>query len=419
MATPTTAHAVHIGPPCYFDSRSMLVAMAVAYVATLPLLHPVLMTLGFKRVVLADVAFPFLLLTAALGARRWLRRPWLALCVAAAGPPLAILVSGALAGARAVPDLARVLYSLSVLILFAHLRLSPPQIDVIVRGWVITACGVCLAGLGGLLAVTVFGAPENLLASASSANLGPGVIRVGSTLGANALALFLQPSVALCIYLMRQRRDAGHWPGGALASFLTTAVLTFSRGIVGMSLVLSLAVRACRRWLAAATVVLLAAAVSATIWGVFPIHGGRLNTMPNAYRVLHVAAARMFAARPLAGVGPGGFSRRLGEFTTPEERAAAWPPISLAQDHDPHSTWLGRAAESGLLGLMAWAGLYGFIARRLLDSPPGTLPRLAGCALAGLALSGLAVEISHLKFVWCFLGLALSARAAEREATAC
>jgi hypothetical protein len=59
--------------------------------------------------------------------------------------------------------------------------------------------------------------------------------------------------------------------------------------------------------------------------------------------------------------------------------------------------------------------LYGFIAHRLLDGPPGSLPRLAAAALAGLALSGLAVEISHLKFIWCFLGLGLAARAAEKE----
>jgi O-antigen ligase len=159
------------------------------------------------------------------------------------------------------------------------------------------------------------------------------------------------------------------------------------------------------------------ATAAATVWGVFPLRDGRLNTRPNAYRVLHAAAIRMFAARPLTGVGPGEFGRRLGEYTTPEERSSAWPPVLLAVDYDPHSTWLGWAAESGLLGLSAWIALYGFVARRLIDAPPATLPRLAACTLAGLALSGLAVDISHLKFVWCFLGLGLSARASAQESS--
>jgi O-antigen ligase len=390
----------------------MTFALVLAYVATLPLVQPVIATLGFKRIVLADVVFPALLLAAAAGRDAWLRRPRWGLCAVAAAPALAIALSGRLAAVEPWPDVARVLYSMAVLLLFAHLRLSQRQIEAIARAWVITACAVCAAGIVAFVAVTVFGAPENVLASSSSPNLGRGVVRIHSTLGANALALFLQPSATLCLYLMR-RRPQGRWARRALASLAATGLLTFSRGIVGLVLVLALGLR--RRLLVAATAALLAAATAATWWAVFPLQAGRLNTRPNAYRVLHVAAARMFAARPLTGVGPGQYGRRLGEFSTAGERGAAWPPVLPSADYDPHSTWLGWAAETGLLGLAAWGALYVFIARRLLAGAPGGLPRLAACALAGLALSGLTVEISHLKFVWCFLGLALAARAAEKD----
>jgi O-antigen ligase len=394
----------------------MIVAIAAAYVATLPFLHPVIATFGFKKVVLADGVFAVLVLAAGAKRSRWLRPAWRSLCVAAAAPPLAIAVCGAFAGSEAGPDIARVAYSMAVMILFAHLRLSTRQIEGMAWTWLITACVVSLVGLLALAAVTLFGVPENLLASASSANLGPGVIRAGSTLGANALALFLQPSLAMCVHLMRERTDAVPWVRRALALLLATAVSTFSRSIVGMFLVLTLALPRHRRWvLGPATAALLTATVAATVWAVFPIQDGRVNTRPNAYRVLHIAAARMFAARPLTGVGPGEFGRRLADFTTAAERTAAWPPVVIGRDYDPHSTWLGWAAECGLLGLAAWGVLYGFIAHRLLDGPPGSLPRLAAAALAGLALSGLAVEISHLKFIWCFLGLGLAARAAEKE----
>jgi O-antigen ligase len=332
--------------------------------------------------------------------------------VAATAPPLAIAVSGALTAADPKPDVARVTYSMTVLLLFAHLRLPTREIQKLAWTWLVTACVVSLVGLVALAAV-VAGAPESPLAGASSPNLGPGVIRAASTLGANALALFVQPSLAMCLYLMRERPDAAPRLRRALGLLLATDVLTFSRSVVGALLVLFLALR--RRLLAAAAALLFVAALAATVWAVFPLQAGRLNTRPNAYRVLHAAAARMFVAHPMAGVGPGHFGRRLADFTTAAERSEAWPPVVIGRDYDPHSTWLGWAAECGLLGLAAWGGLYGFIARRLLDGPPGGLPRLAAAALAGLALSGLAVEISHLKFVWCFLGLGLSARAAEKE----
>jgi hypothetical protein len=221
----------------------MLVAIVVAYVATLPLLHPILAALGFKRIVLADAVFAALFLTAAAGRRRWLRPPSVRLCAAAAGPLLAIAASAALAGAQPFPDLARVAYSMAVLLLFAHLRLSKQDIDRVSWTWLVTAVAISLAGVVAFVGVTMFGTRENFLAGASSPNLGPAIVRLESTMGANALALFLQPSLAVCLYLTRGRPVAGRWLRPALALLLATAALTFSRGIVGVSLVLALSVR--------------------------------------------------------------------------------------------------------------------------------------------------------------------------------
>jgi O-antigen ligase len=405
----------------------MLVALAAAYVAMLPLLHATISSIGPKRVVLADVAFAGLLLAATTPHRSSLRPPSRGLVVVAVVVPVAIALAGLLAGAAAGLDLARVTYSMAVLLLFAHLRFSIGELDRIAWTWVITACLVCSAGLLAFVAVTLFGAPPNALAGATSPNLGPGVIRMASTTGANALALYLQPSIAMCLYLMVRTGGRSRRLWFVLALLLLSATLTLSRSLVGVLLVLALAAHAApaqlpwlwkrRHPIGIATAILLTAAIGATGWGVFPLRDGRINARPNAYRVLHAAAIRMFAARPLTGVGPGEFGRRLGEYTTSEERSSAWPPVLLAVDYDPHSTWLGSAAECGLLGLAAWIGLYGFVARRLIDAPPAILPRLAACTLAGLALSGLAVDISHLKFVWCFLGLGLSARAAAQESS--
>jgi O-antigen ligase len=400
-------------------------ALAGAYVATLPLLQSVIATAGPKRVVVADIVLAALLAAVARRRRAWLRAPWRDLVLVACLPPLAVALCGALETAAAPgPDLTRVIYSMAVLLVFAHLRLSASQLDRIAWTWVVTACLTCLAGLLAFIAVTVFGAPPNALAAANSPNLGPGVTRVASTAGANALALYLQPSLALCLYLIGRPSGADRWLRYAPGLLVLTAALTFSRSLVGVLLVVTLA--ACGpgrlRWLsrrrnllAVATGALLIATVAATIWAVFPLRAGRLNTRPNAYRVLHAGAIRMFAARPLTGVGPDAFGRRFAEFTTPDERRSAWPPLRASIDLDPHSTWLGWAAEGGLLGLAGWTLVYGFVVHRLLDTPQADLSRLCACGLAGLAVSGFAVDISHLKFVWCFLGLGLSARAAARE----
>jgi O-antigen ligase len=118
----------------------------------------------------------------------------------------------------------------------------------------------------------------------------------------------------------------------------------------------------------------------------------------------------MMTAHPLTGVGVTRFGREVTAYTTPEERHGPWRPLSDTADYDPHSTWLGWAAECGLPGLAAWLLLWGYVLRRLLTAPGDRFgfPRLAGMALLGVAVNGWHVEVSHLKFVWAFAGLALA-----------
>jgi O-antigen ligase len=116
----------------------------------------------------------------------------------------------------------------------------------------------------------------------------------------------------------------------------------------------------------------------------------------------------MISAHPISGVGPGRFGTAFETFTSAKERQAAWPPLPVSLNWDPHSTWLGWAAETGLVGLAAWLVLFGWILRELLASRSWAA-RLAAAATLGLLANGFHVEVVHLKFVWAFLGLALGA----------
>lgn len=404
----------------------------VVYVATLPLLWPPLFKLPGpgKIVVLSDLAF--LVLLAVLLGTSSARLPSLRRdAVLSAFLPLgAVVLSGLLTGApaRALPDVMRIAYSLGVFLLFVHWRPTPPEVVVLARAWVSTAVLVSVVGIAAFLGVTLLGLPPNPLASANSPNLGAGVVRVASTLNSNALSLYLLVAVAFCLFLLGREGLSTverQLLRGALLGLLITSLFTVSRGLVGLLFFLALASHASRDrlrglWrarhaLAGIAAILAIAGTCATIWAVFPVAVRprlQLNTGKNAYYLLQASALRMFRARPLLGVGPGGFGESFARFTTPEERRAVWPPLDAHGDYDPHSTWFGWAAETGMVGLSAWAFLYLWILRELLGA--GTagsqMSRLAGLALIGLMLNGFHAEISHLKFIWALLGIGIGAR---------
>lgn len=409
----------------------------MAYLATLPLIRLDLFTLATKAVVAADVCFVMLVSLAAL-AGAW-RRPSTRLLVVAALPPLATVAIAMLAKAPVQPSLmeiARTGYSMAILVALASLALSRERLRLAARAWTLTAVVVCVIGLAAFAGVVFLGVPPNELARPNSANLGPGVIRIAGVLGTNALTLYLLVSSAFAATLaasgqsLRERRSGT----AALVFFGFTSLAATSRGAVGF--MFAIALLAWRDdlaplWLSRrrvaiglAATLLLVVAVPATLWGVFPVTLQRdpeagvslaWNRRPNAYRVLHTAGLRMLSAHPLFGVGPGSFGMRLADFTTAEERNRAWPSIDPRLGWVPHSTWIGLAAEGGLLLLSAWSALFLWLWRALLAK--GTVPNdvapYLGLALLGLVVNGLHVDLLHLKFVWAGLALGLSGRAPQ------
>lgn len=220
---------------------------------------------------------------------------------------------------------------------------------------------------------------------------------------------------------------AGRW-GITAALMIAAAFLTFSHSIAGVLVAALLAARPWlqqRAWswraaLAAAVIGVLVFNFAATV-SIRSIGGGLRDQGEYHYGVdsgrttlagttveyavisyfrLKQIAWEAFASRPLTGVG-------LDRFHSLTEAAYAQGRLTAHyQRIDPHSTFFGRLAETGLAGTLPlialWVGI--FLTARAL--PPGqglTLALFAG--LCGLLVNTLNADVMNFRFLWVAVGL--------------
>ncbi len=145
------------------SSGRLTLGFVIVYIAALPFLWPPLSTLPGtgKVIVLADLAFGAMVVVV-LGSspQRLLpiRRDAL---IFSLFPIVALVLSGIAtgAGARALTDIFRAIYSICVFLFFAHFRLIPSEIVVVTMAWVVVALLIAVAGFLSFLGVTLFGMP--------------------------------------------------------------------------------------------------------------------------------------------------------------------------------------------------------------------------------------------------------------------
>lgn len=119
-----------------------------------------------------------------------------------------------------------------------------------------------------------------------------------------------------------------------------------------------------------------------------------------SYARIKQVASRTFIEHPIAGIG-------LDRFHTATERAYNEGLLpELYAEIDPHSTLLGRLAETGIIGeaslLFLWIMWFGMATECASRSMIGYA---AGVGLAGLAVSSLNADIMNFRFVWVLAGL--------------
>lgn len=316
------------------------------------------------------------------------------------------LATWATTGAVAVP---RIAFPMAALVAMAHLRVGPAVGGAIVASAVVWS----LVGLAAWAALHAGWMEPGSLAGPNSANLFAAA-RVSGVMPSNSLVLYIGLALAWALH--------GHWAEGrprrrviAMGVLLVAACGALSRGLVSVFFTLSapLGARASKwravpnafRALAAAGVLALG---PVTWWAVAPMPAAGLGIRENAYAVLHRAALRLWAERPLTGHGPERFGAVYGHVASREELSAAWPPLP-PQGMAPHSLLLGALAETGLVGAGAWLALAAVILRRLSGAAPGSVPHALGWAVAGLVVASLHVDFQLLRSLWVLIGSGLAA----------
>ena len=134
------------------------------------------------------------------------------------------------------------------------------------------------------------------------------------------------------------------------------------------------------------------------------IAGVNIEYQTMSYLRIKQVALDAFRSRPLFGIG-------LDRFHHVTE--AAFQQGRLPENYravDPHSSFIGRLAETGLVGLITMVILWIAIGRTAaewfaLTSPPDWMALAAIAALAGTLVNSMNADVMNFRFLWVVLGL--------------
>lgn len=128
--------------------------------------------------------------------------------------------------------------------------------------------------------------------------------------------------------------------------------------------------------------------------------GTDYQLIETSYTELKKAGVSVAGQHPWLGVGPGQFGRAL-----PAEKAAGRYPASLP-DYDPHSTWIGAWAETGVFGFIGLLLLL-FAFWRIVGASALTVPPAIPVFLLLILIMSVSKDVMNFRFLWLALGIVL------------
>lgn len=136
-----------------------------------------------------------------------------------------------------------------------------------------------------------------------------------------------------------------------------------------------------------------------------------VSYLPTYFLMLKKIALQVFKEHPFLGSGVGTFNQKIVELKEKKELPPNFPKF------DPHSTFFGTLAESGIFGLGALSLLFTIFAASLLNASKVTEDGFVRIVIYGFCASffGLIVQVLNLdimnfRFLWLLFGLAMAAR---------
>jgi O-antigen ligase len=243
----------------------------------------------------------------------------------------------------------------------------------------------------------------------------------------NRFAQYLLPLVPIAVMFVRRAPTRVGATPFAVAGVLVLAgiMLTFSRGAFLGLLVSALVMIAVR--LVKFGYLVVGIAVLAAFLVVAPSYRDRILSIEGVSTVLsqengatdssvegrfteNAAAIAAFIDHPIAGVGPGNFSLHYRDY------ADVAPANVRSGERAAHNLYLGVAAETGVLGLIAVLGVFAVTLRELLrglkrsdDAAGKMIAASFVVAVIGLMVTGVFLHFAFIRYFWLFMALAAAA----------
>lgn len=140
----------------------------------------------------------------------------------------------------------------------------------------------------------------------------------------------------------------------------------------------------------------------------------KVDYLPGFYWFKKKSALMLISKRPLVGVGPGNFNTEDWLLRAGSGKKA-FGYMTLEKKNDPHSTYFGSLAESGVLGFISLVVLLVIFLKSVYDHTGNTSDiRLNNFAIAGLSavfgmlLIGFDMDILNFRWLWVMMGLSLA-----------
>jgi O-antigen ligase len=133
--------------------------------------------------------------------------------------------------------------------------------------------------------------------------------------------------------------------------------------------------------------------------GVAHLGGATITYDVMSYFRIKQVALRAFADHPIAGLG----LDRFHTATTAAYHDGRLP--QLYSEIDPHSTFIGRLAETGIIGGVTLVGLWIAWIGMARDSARSAVGLAAAAAFAGLLVNTTNADVMNFRFLWVIVGL--------------
>lgn len=260
--------------------------------------------------------------------------------------------------------------------------------------------------------------------------------------------LVASAGINLSLFLTEKDQALRKWLGSLLIGLSTLTVLTFSRDIFGLLVCICFFIfrlpkfssrKTLKKWIIVTLVVIFIVInigtslrfISGNIFlsenkyqgqltdnvsflnpeGTIEKLNANVSYLPTNMFMLKKIAFQIFKEHPFLGSGIGTFNQNIAELKESKWLPSDFPPF------DPHSTFFGTLAESGVFGFGTLSVLFIIFAANLLNASKVTEDNFIRIVIYGFCASffGLVVQVLNLdimnfRFLWLVLGIGMAAR---------